>query len=282
MGSYLLPVDLYADSFLDVTITAIIYCIPHLLHLILRYAPNEKKYLLRIGLAFLYTGVGLIVSSFFSLIIHGELTINIFAPLYWGVVINIALSFYLHVAYSHIENTKLTRFRTTVVLIVVLIFLLTIIAYAWENSYALSAILSIPFFIIALWMTAFACVGLIGLIIYFLAKGIIFAFKKYTGIAIFSVLLTALVVGIVCLNSANNNTTTSIKTPNSPSYGDYVNPGYDRPAPEQGDYFIGNTKTKKYHEASCSYLPDYENRRYFDSESQARRAGYVPCGHCDP
>jgi len=46
--------------------------------------------------------------------------------------------------------------------------------------------------------------------------------------------------------------------------------------------FVGNTSSKKYHEPDCGSLPDEENRVYFDTIKEARKAGYEPCGNCDP
>lgn len=48
------------------------------------------------------------------------------------------------------------------------------------------------------------------------------------------------------------------------------------------DTYIGNTKTKKFHLPSCSYLPDQNHQATFDSRDEAIAAGYTPCGHCKP
>ena len=48
------------------------------------------------------------------------------------------------------------------------------------------------------------------------------------------------------------------------------------------DDYIGNANTKVFHCESCSYLPDSQNRVYFDSRDEAIKAGYRPCGHCEP
>lgn len=48
------------------------------------------------------------------------------------------------------------------------------------------------------------------------------------------------------------------------------------------DTYIGNTKTKKFHLPSCSYLPDQNHQETFDSRDEAIAAGYTPCGHCKP
>lgn len=74
--------------------------------------------------------------------------------------------------------------------------------------------------------------------------------------------------------------TSEIKTSgkNSEKTGD----GWDFPPPEGGDGYIGNTSTKKFHEPSCSYLPDSSNRTYFDTRDEALDAGYSPCRRCYP
>jgi len=58
----------------------------------------------------------------------------------------------------------------------------------------------------------------------------------------------------------------------------------DRPYtedPEEAKY-IGNVNSKKYHEPSCSGLPQEENRSYFMTKEAAEKAGYDPCGNCRP
>lgn len=54
------------------------------------------------------------------------------------------------------------------------------------------------------------------------------------------------------------------------------------PEPSKDDYFIGNKNSKIYHIPTCKFLPDSENRRYYESEWEAYADGYKPCGHCDP
>lgn len=44
--------------------------------------------------------------------------------------------------------------------------------------------------------------------------------------------------------------------------------------------YIGNKNTLKYHTQECGSLPIEKNRVYFDSEKQAKREGYLPCGSC--
>ena len=58
----------------------------------------------------------------------------------------------------------------------------------------------------------------------------------------------------------------------------------DRPYtedPEEAKY-IGNVNSKKYHEPSCSGLPQEENRSYFMTKEAAEKAGFDPCGNCRP
>lgn len=58
----------------------------------------------------------------------------------------------------------------------------------------------------------------------------------------------------------------------------------DRPyteEPEEAAY-IGNLNSKKYHLPTCGGLPKEENRVYFTSVDAAEKAGYEPCGNCNP
>lgn len=50
---------------------------------------------------------------------------------------------------------------------------------------------------------------------------------------------------------------------------------------EQAGY-IGNINSHKYHLPECDSLPDEDNRVYFTDRESAERAGYEPCGRCDP
>ncbi|MDO5518890.1 MAG: MBL fold metallo-hydrolase [bacterium] len=52
-------------------------------------------------------------------------------------------------------------------------------------------------------------------------------------------------------------------------------------APVSGSY-IGNTNTKKFHNADCSSLPKKENQIMFSSREEAIAAGYEPCKRCNP
>lgn len=46
--------------------------------------------------------------------------------------------------------------------------------------------------------------------------------------------------------------------------------------------YIGNAKSKKFHNPTCRTLPDPENRVCLSSREQAVQEGYAPCGNCDP
>jgi len=46
--------------------------------------------------------------------------------------------------------------------------------------------------------------------------------------------------------------------------------------------YIGNTKTKKFHQMDCHTLPLEENRVYFYSRKEAVRKGFVACMNCNP
>lgn len=46
--------------------------------------------------------------------------------------------------------------------------------------------------------------------------------------------------------------------------------------------FIGNINSKKYHLPDCGSLPDEENQVYFNTIQEAKKAGYEPCGKCNP
>ena len=48
------------------------------------------------------------------------------------------------------------------------------------------------------------------------------------------------------------------------------------------EQFIGNTNSKKFHNSSCSSLPDEKNRIYFDTRDEAINHGYEPCKICKP
>jgi hypothetical protein len=46
--------------------------------------------------------------------------------------------------------------------------------------------------------------------------------------------------------------------------------------------YVGNTKTYKFHEMSCRYSDCKNCTAYFATRQEAIRAGYRPCGVCDP
>lgn len=47
-------------------------------------------------------------------------------------------------------------------------------------------------------------------------------------------------------------------------------------------YYIGNRNSKVFHKPTCGTLPYMENRKYFESESDAIDSGYRPCNLCSP
>ncbi len=52
-------------------------------------------------------------------------------------------------------------------------------------------------------------------------------------------------------------------------------------APE-ADYYIGNTRSQKFHRPACGSLPAEQNRILFEERAEAVAAGYAPCGQCKP
>ena len=46
------------------------------------------------------------------------------------------------------------------------------------------------------------------------------------------------------------------------------------------DGFIGNKRSKIFHDPRCANLPGEKNRVTFDDYDQALAAGYTPCGNC--
>ncbi len=50
--------------------------------------------------------------------------------------------------------------------------------------------------------------------------------------------------------------------------------------PGDGQTFIGNVNSKKFHSQTCANLPKEENQILFDSYQAALDAGYTPCGNC--
>jgi competence protein ComEC len=51
---------------------------------------------------------------------------------------------------------------------------------------------------------------------------------------------------------------------------------------EKEDYYIGNTKSRKFHRPSCSQLPGEKNRVLFATREDAMKEKYAPCGACNP
>ena len=45
---------------------------------------------------------------------------------------------------------------------------------------------------------------------------------------------------------------------------------------------IGNSKSKVFHLPTCEGLPDENKQVRFDDRDDAIRAGYKPCGRCNP
>ncbi|MDO4486017.1 MAG: MBL fold metallo-hydrolase [Bacillota bacterium] len=46
--------------------------------------------------------------------------------------------------------------------------------------------------------------------------------------------------------------------------------------------YIGNVNSRKFHSPDCGGLPDEDNRVYFKTRDAAVKAGYDPCGRCNP
>lgn len=53
-----------------------------------------------------------------------------------------------------------------------------------------------------------------------------------------------------------------------------------QPQAPQGQRFIGNANSKKFHTGTCANLPAPQNQVHFDTYQQALDAGYTPCGNC--
>jgi competence protein ComEC len=54
------------------------------------------------------------------------------------------------------------------------------------------------------------------------------------------------------------------------------------PAPANGDNYIGNMRTLRFHYPDCHTLPNEENRTFFNTREDAINAGHTPCGNCKP
>ncbi|NLB91301.1 MAG: MBL fold metallo-hydrolase, partial [Clostridiales bacterium] len=46
--------------------------------------------------------------------------------------------------------------------------------------------------------------------------------------------------------------------------------------------YIGNKKSKKFHEPTCHSLPKESNRISFSNREEAVNGGFSPCGNCEP
>ena len=53
-----------------------------------------------------------------------------------------------------------------------------------------------------------------------------------------------------------------------------------QPQIPQGQGFIGNVSSKKFHTPTCPNLPAPKNQVSFETYQQAQDAGYAPCGNC--
>lgn len=51
---------------------------------------------------------------------------------------------------------------------------------------------------------------------------------------------------------------------------------------ETVDYYIGNTRSQKFHRPTCGSLPAEQNQILFEDRAAAVAAGYAPCGQCKP
>ena len=56
----------------------------------------------------------------------------------------------------------------------------------------------------------------------------------------------------------------------------------ETPDPGGHGNYIGNVHSYKFHRPGCKFLPDEENRIYFDTREEAIAAGYEPCKYCNP
>lgn len=54
------------------------------------------------------------------------------------------------------------------------------------------------------------------------------------------------------------------------------------PSVEEDGAYIGNSNSKKFHEADCGSLPEEQNAVYFATRDEALSQGYEPCGRCKP
>ncbi len=56
------------------------------------------------------------------------------------------------------------------------------------------------------------------------------------------------------------------------------------PEPDPSGIYVGSKKSDKYHYPTCRHAKNIlpENERWFNSNKDAKAAGYVPCGSCKP
>jgi len=71
-------------------------------------------------------------------------------------------------------------------------------------------------------------------------------------------------------------------SPDGPLTNVQTNPDGPSATPEDEEYYIGNSRSKKYHRPSCSGLPAEQNRLIFATREFAASEGYEPCGSCKP
>jgi hypothetical protein len=123
-------------------------------------------------------------------------------------------------------------------------------------------------------------------------KGIIFA------IVLWVFIIGFIAVSIIVLSNSeseekNNNNYNNYnyqEPPKAPEFPQISLPDFDFTMPEKipsantaQKYYVGNSKSKKYHLPSCDYLPT-DNRFSFPRENLYiyRADGYTPCKHCNP
>jgi len=61
-----------------------------------------------------------------------------------------------------------------------------------------------------------------------------------------------------------------------------TNPTQTSTEPVVEEYYIGNTKSLKFHRPSCSGLPSEQNSVILETRDDAVNGGYEPCGNCKP
>lgn len=132
------------------------------------------------------------------------------------------------------------------------------------------------------------CLSLIACIIYLLLEYAISKMKiKFSSVIAFclvSVITFSVVGGI--LGHLTDNAIPEVTKFTSQTTEKYYYGGhdldYERIEPQNYGTYILNTKTKKYHRPSCSYLPSKDNAREINEGDLYRYSNYTPCAHCDP